>query len=177
MKQAGKLGRWLAGNWEELVSGAALVVMVSVTTVNVLCRYIFRDPIRGAEEFAVICLVWSTFIGSAACYKRQAHLGMDFVVSHLPHRARRVAQQILCVFQLVFFLFITVFATQFALGAEKTTPYLHLNYFYLYISVSLGFLSMSVHALRFLIMSLRRPEEYDRLFVESQGTEKEEEKR
>lgn len=174
MKQAGKLVCWLAGNWEELVAGSTLAVMVSVTTINVLCRYIFRNPIRGAEEFAVICLVWSTFVGSAVCYKKQAHLGMDFVVSHLSYKARRAAQQVLCVIQLVFFIFITVFAAQFALGAEKTTPYLHLNYFYLYISASLGFLSMSIHAFRFLVMSFRRPEEYDRLFVESQGMGKEE---
>ena len=169
-----KWAGWLIKNIEELVAGAALVVMVSVTTVNVLCRYLLRSPIRGAEEVAVICLVWSTFIGCAACYKNQSHLGMDFVIGHLPERGRRVAQQLLCVIQLVFFLFITAFAAQFALRAEKTTPYLHLSYFYLYISVVLGFFSMSVHALRFLVLSFRRPEDYDRIFVKKQGEEVEE---
>lgn len=160
--------RWLVRNIEEVVAGAALTVMVCVTTVNVLCRYILRAPIQGAEEVAVICLVWSTFIGCAACYKNQSHLGMDFVIAHLPEKGRRVTQQLLCVIQLAFFLFITVFAAQFALRAEKTTPYLHLSYFYLYISVVLGFFSMSVHALRFLILSFRQPEQYDALFVKKQ---------
>lgn len=162
---------WIFKNLEELVAGAALVTMVSITTINVLCRYFFRSPIHWAEELAVICLVWSTFIGSAACYKRRAHLGMDFVVEHLPYRARRLAQQLLCAIQLCFFIFIVILALRFALGAEKTTPFFHLNYFYLYISAAFGFFSMAAHSVRFLIMSIRRPEEYDALFVTKQGKE------
>lgn len=162
---------WILKNLEELVAGIALVIMVTVTTTNVLCRYFFRSPIHWAEELAVICLVWSTFIGSAACHKRRAHLGMDFVIEHLPYGARRIAQQLLCVIQLCLFIFITVLAVSFAAGAEKTTPFFHLNYFYLYISAALGFFSMAVHSVRFLSMSIRRPREYDMLFVCKQRRE------
>lgn len=156
---------------EELVAGTALVIMITVTTINVLCRYLFRSPIQWAEELAVICLVWSTFVGSAACYKHRVHLGMDFVIEHLPYKAQRVAQQLLCVIQLCLFVFITVLSVRFAAGAEKTTPFFHLNYFYLYISAALGFFSMAVHSVRFLFMSIRRPREYDMLFVSKQRKE------
>lgn len=171
MKQLSRHLLWIIRNIEELVAGTALVTMVSITTINVLCRYFFRSPIHWAEELAVICLVWSTFIGSAACFKRRAHLGMDFIIARLPYKGRRLAQQLLCVIQLCFFAFITVLAVNFALSAEKTTPFFHLNYFYLYIAAALGFFSMAVHSISFLVMSIRKPGQFDGLFVNKQTAE------
>ena len=161
-----KYSLWFVRNIEELVSSTALVVMIGIITINVLCRYIFRSPIHWAEELAVISLAWATFIGSAVCYKRQAHLGMDFVISHLPRKGRRFMQQLITLLLFCFFVFITYLATDFALSAQKTTPYFKLNYGYVYISVALGFLSMAVYSLIFFIKSLTSPKEFDRLFVE-----------
>lgn len=166
MKTASLILLWTARHLEEIVAGAATVVMVGITAINVLCRYIFRSPIHWAEELAVICLVWLTFTGMAACYKRNSHLGMDFLISRLPKKMRRAAQQALCIFMLVFFIFLMIISVVFALKAEKTTPYFHLNYFFLYIAPALGFLSMSVNAVKFFIMSFKNPTEYDRLFVD-----------
>lgn len=165
---------WIVKNIEEIVAGAAIIVMVGITSVNVLCRYIFRNPIHWAEELAVICLVWLTFAGIAACYKHNSHLGMDFLIQRLPIKARRVVQQCMCILMLAFFIFITALSISFALGAEKTTPYFHLSYFYLYIAPALGFLSMAIYAVRFFIMSFRNPEEYDRFFVNPSVSEEEE---
>ena len=160
---------WFIRHIEELVSSAALVTMISIITINVLCRYIFRSPIHWAEELAVIALAWATFIGSAVCYKRQAHLGMDFIVAHLPKKGRRVMQQFITAALFVFFVFITWLATDFALSAQKTTPYFKMNYGYIYISVALGFLSMAIYSLIFLWKSFKTPEEFDKLFVNQAG--------
>ena len=157
---------WFIRNIEELVSSIALIVMIGIISVNVLCRYIFNSPIHWAEELAVISLAWATFIGSAVCYKRQAHLGMDFIVSHLPYKGRRLMQQLITLLLLCFFIFITYLATDSALNAQKTTPYFKLNYGYVYISVALGFFSMAVYSLIFFIKSIKSPKEFDRMFAE-----------
>ena len=157
---------WVVKNIEELISGTTLTVMVVITTINVFCRSLLRSPIQWAEELAIICLVWSTFTGAAVCYKRRAHLGIDFVIDRFPYRIRRVMRQILCLVLLLFFCFMTVLSLIFALRAEKTTAYFHLNYAFLYISVTIGFLSMSIYSVIFLIMSFVRPKEYDKQFVD-----------
>jgi len=169
MNSVKKYSLWFIRHIEELVSSAALVTMIGIISINVLCRYIFRSPIHWAEELAVIALAWATFIGSAVCYKRQAHLGMDFLVAHLPRKGRRIMQQFITAALFVFFIFIAWLAADFAFGAKKTTPYFKLNYGYIYISVALGFFSMAVHSLGFLWKSFKKPEEFDRLFVDQAG--------
>ena len=165
MKSRSIFPLWVLKNIEELIAGAALITMILITALNVICRYAFRSPIHWAEELSVICLVWSTFLGSAACYKRKSHLGMDFVISSLPGKIRYAAQQLLCLILLVFFVYICGLSFEFALSAEKTTPFFHLSYFYLYISAALSFLSMSIYSLVFLVMSFRNPEKYYSIFV------------
>lgn len=165
MKSAKKYLLWVIRNIEELVSSAALLVMIGIITVNVLCRYILKSPIHWAEELAVIALAWATFIGSAVCFKRQAHLGMDFLITHLPRRGRRLMQQFIMLALFCFFVFITYLATDFALNTQKTTPYFKLNYGYVYISVALGFLSMSVYSLIYFVMSFAAPKKFDDMFV------------
>ena len=164
--------QWVISHIEELISGTALILMISVTSANVIARYIFRSPIPWAEEFSTICLVWLTFIGAAVCYKRQAHLGMDFILARLPFKAKRIMQQIITVCLLVFFVYIAYLALTFAISTDKMTNYFKLNYAYLYCSVFLGFFSMAIYSAKFLIMSFKTPNRFDALFV---NTEKEQE--
>ena len=165
-----KILRWIIRHLEELVAGCALVVMVITTTANVISRYLFNAPIIWAEELATICLTWLTFMGSAVCYKAQAHLGMDFIINRLPQQHRRRWQQILCILLLCFFVFMIVLSLRFSIQATKTTPFFHLNYRYLYSSVTLGFLSMAVYTVIYFVMSFRDPKKYDQLFVNPDGT-------
>lgn len=165
MKSTKKYLLWFISHIEELVSSLALLVMIGIISTNVFCRYIFRSPIHWAEELAVISLAWATFIGSAVCYKHQAHLGMDFLISHLPRRGKRFMHQFITAALFVFFAFIAYLATDFAISAQKTTPYFKLNYGYVYISVALGFFSMAVYSLIFLWKSFKAPKEFDKIFM------------
>lgn len=165
MKRVLKLLLWVIKNIEELVAGAALITMVGITVVNVFSRYVFRSAIPWAEELAVIGLVWSTFIGMAACYKRKAHLGIDFVVSHLPVMVQKWLQMVLMVAMVAFFGYMAYISGQFALAATKTTPFFHLNYFYLNIAVALGFLSMTIYSVGFFVMGITNPEKFAAIYV------------
>jgi TRAP-type C4-dicarboxylate transport system permease small subunit len=73
--------------WDNLEEGALcllLVVMVLITFVTVITRYVFDYPLSYIDQFVPNLLVWVTFLGSSAAMKRKAHLGLSMVYDMFP---------------------------------------------------------------------------------------------
>lgn len=66
-----------------LVLGLGAMALMVFT--NVVLRYAFNSGITLTEEVARFIFVWLTFIGSIVALRQGTHLGMDTVVSRLPH--------------------------------------------------------------------------------------------
>jgi len=71
----------------------ALVFVVLLLDVlwGVFTRYLLGDQARWTEELARFLMVWLAFLGAALAYARQAHLGVDILVSRMEPSARRIA--------------------------------------------------------------------------------------
>lgn len=78
-----RLYRWFE---HALVSG--LAVMSLMVFANVVLRYVFDTGITFTEEVSRMLFVWLTFIGSIVALRQGTHLGMDTVVSRLPHAGK-----------------------------------------------------------------------------------------
>jgi len=77
--------------WDGLEEGLAallLALMVLVTFVTVITRYVFDLPLSYIDQLVPNVFVWVTFLGAAAAVKRRAHLGLSLVADALPARAR-----------------------------------------------------------------------------------------
>jgi C4-dicarboxylate transporter DctQ subunit len=77
--------------WDNLEEGALcllLVVMVLITFVTVITRYVFDYPLSYIDQFVPNLLVWVTFLGSSAAVKRKAHLGLSMVYDTFPASVR-----------------------------------------------------------------------------------------
>lgn len=75
--------------FEETI-GVVLVVLVFVAIgLQVITRFIFRDPIFWTEEAARYLFVWMVVMGSAECVRMRSHITMDVFVLMLPARAQR----------------------------------------------------------------------------------------
>ncbi|MDO9405928.1 MAG: TRAP transporter small permease [Polaromonas sp.] len=86
MKKAmDRLYRW----FEHLLVGG-LAVMATMVFVNVVLRYVFNTGITFTEEVSRLIFVWLTFIGAIVALRKGTHLGMDTVVSRLPHNGKLV---------------------------------------------------------------------------------------
>jgi len=60
--------------WDNLEEGALcllLVVMVLITFVTVITRYVFDYPLSYIDQLVPNLLVWVTFLGSSAAVKRK----------------------------------------------------------------------------------------------------------
>ncbi|MHA6344245.1 TRAP transporter small permease [Roseivivax sp. CAU 1761] len=74
------------------VSGAAgllVLVLVGVTAVSVVARYVFSAPFQWTEEFSGLLMIWIVFLGAIGCEWRNEHLTIDVVTSILPGSAQR----------------------------------------------------------------------------------------
>ena len=65
-----------------VVSLALMVVMVFG---NVVLRYAFNSGITMTEELSRLLFLWLIFVGSVVAMKEHAHLGVDTLISRLPH--------------------------------------------------------------------------------------------
>jgi TRAP-type C4-dicarboxylate transport system permease small subunit len=124
---------WAGGVTEVLlcIIGSSMALLIGV---QVFSRYVLNHSLFWSEEIGRICLVWITFLGGSAAYRRHAHIGIDFFVNRLPSRLRRASEILVLVASLVFFAVLVGYGSIFvwfvsaqktaALGISTAVPYL-----------------------------------------------------
>jgi TRAP-type C4-dicarboxylate transport system permease small subunit len=80
--------RWLGRNAEEVICAAMMTFMTVLGFANVSARYLGYS-MAYTEELLVMLLVWLTMLGTAAGFKRNAHLSMTFLQERLPRLGQR----------------------------------------------------------------------------------------
>ncbi len=75
-------------NFEEIFASLFIIATTVIVLVNVFLRYFVKTGLFWSEEVATICFVWSVFLGSAAAYRRGAHIGVDILVNKFPKPIR-----------------------------------------------------------------------------------------
>ncbi len=92
--------------WDNLEEGAIcllLVVMVLITFVTVLTRYVFSLPLSYIDQLVPNLFVWLTFLGASAAVKRRAHLGLSLLYDALPAGVRAALDVVVLVATAAFF--------------------------------------------------------------------------
>ncbi len=153
--------------FEEIVASLLFVVTLSLVIVNVLTRYVFRTGIPWAEEMATSCFVWTAFIGSAACYKRRAHIGVDILVNKLPLSAQNVMKIAVDLFMAflcgyMFYLSIIYLMRSY----RKPTAILGVSSAWVSSSLALAFLDMTIWSLVFVVRDRKSIKENGSVIIE-----------
>jgi TRAP-type C4-dicarboxylate transport system permease small subunit len=89
-----------------IAASAILFALMSLTFVDVLARYVFNRPIRGAFEVTELLLLVLIFAGLPLVSHADEHVTMDFVDRWLAQAARRALSRAidLLVAALMFFM-------------------------------------------------------------------------
>ena len=66
-----------------------LLLMTSLAFLNVLTRYLIKYSLAFTEELEVASMVWLTMLGTAAAFKRGAHLKFVYLEKRVGPRTRR----------------------------------------------------------------------------------------
>ncbi|HSB80527.1 MAG TPA: TRAP transporter small permease [Candidatus Methylomirabilis sp.] len=85
--------RWLGRNAEEVICAAMMIFMTVLGFANVVARYLGYS-MAYTEELLVMLLVWLTMLGTAAGFKRNAHLSMTFFRDRLPNAGQKTLEML-----------------------------------------------------------------------------------
>ena len=149
--------RLLLDRFEEIVGGAAFVAMTVMVFVNVVCRYLFNDPIPGSDELATLAFTWSTFLGASLGIKRQIHLGIEFVTRLFPPRVQALCGVLVSALIGLFALLLLFYSWHIMRSAHlKLTPVLQWPYTIVYLAVPVGALLMLLRLAPIVRMQVRQ---------------------
>ena len=88
-----------AGSWLDRALGAAAAVLLSalmlLTTVDVVSRYIFNWPLRGAFEITELLLLSLIFAGLPLASRAGEHVTLDFIDRPLTPWGRRLLRRLM----------------------------------------------------------------------------------
>lgn len=85
-------------NLDSIITGFAMVAMTVVVLLNVFCRYFANSPLVWGEEVSTTFFVWSIFAGGEVCFRKNTHLGVDFLVKLMPPRPQSFFRCVVDVF-------------------------------------------------------------------------------
>lgn len=124
---------------EEVIAGAALVVIIASTCWGVLTRYITEQPAAWSGEVAGIAFAWLVFVGAAAGVKYGAHMAIDMLVVRLPAALRRAVMVVADATVLGFLFTLLALSVEFSINAwGDPTSVLRLPRSVTYASVVVG---------------------------------------
>ena len=153
--------KFIFENIEEIVASLLFIVTLVLVIINVLTRYVFRTGIPWAEEMATSCFVWTAFIGSAACYKMRAHVGVDILVNKLPLRTQNVVKiivDIMMAFLCAYLFYLSCIYLK--RSYRKPTAILGVSSAWVSSSLAISFVDMAVWSVIFIFRDLKSIREH-----------------
>jgi C4-dicarboxylate transporter DctQ subunit len=101
--------------WNNVEEGALcllLFLMVTITFVTVVTRYVFDLPLSYIDQLVPNMFVWVTFLGASAAVKRKAHLGLSLLYDMVPAGARAALDALILLGCGAFFLGTAVYGAK-----------------------------------------------------------------
>lgn len=137
----------LIKNGDLLISGAALIVLVAITSVGVFMRYVLSRPFPWQEEVQLWCYVWLSFFGGSVAFRHGGHVAIEVLVDLFPHSLQRVVKVLIYLVVTSLLVYITVNGFRFVTlqyEIERTTNVLHFPYYIICLALPIGCILMII---------------------------------
>lgn len=94
-------------NLDIIVASIALVVLIALTFLGVIMRYVVGQPFTWMEEVQLFCMVWIVFSAGGAAFRTGSHVAIEMVVELFSESVQKVIEYIvdIIVLLVVAFLF------------------------------------------------------------------------
>jgi TRAP-type C4-dicarboxylate transport system permease small subunit len=119
-------------------------LMTMTIILQVICRYILKNPLVWTEEVARYLMLWMTFIGASSVIKNWDNIYVDFFINMLKQKPKKIMLLIqkfviLGLVSYTFYLCMTVFPK---VSAVQRTAVLGISMLWAESSMIVGFLLM-----------------------------------
>ena len=97
----------------------AFILMLVVSSLQIVTRYVFRAPLLGSEELARLFGVWLYFLGASCAILTREHIAIDIVYLAVRPAAQRMFRLLTDALLIVFNGILLVEGTKYALFAHN----------------------------------------------------------
>lgn len=135
-----------------------LSVLISVVVfLQVLFRYLLRQPLFWSEELPRYLLIWLTFLAAALAQKHDAHINITLCLAPLSMRSRQILK-ILTDAMILAFLWVLIYSGCLvtSITAHHRSTALQLPMALVYAALPAGATLMSVYLLLQIVEEVRR---------------------
>ena len=131
----------ILGNLDLGLGCVMAAVLIVLTFIGVIMRYVMRSPITWQEEVQMLLFLWITFLGGSAAFRSGGHIAIEILVDSLPKKIGAMVEKVGVLIQLVIlsYLFMQELAYYNQLvSTGKVTNLLRLPFSIAYLVVPLG---------------------------------------
>jgi TRAP-type C4-dicarboxylate transport system permease small subunit len=91
------------------IAGLGIAMMSVIIAWGVFTRYVLGQGSFWPEPISIFIIIQVTFYGAAACYRANAHIGIDMATRRLPTTAARMANGLVLLLMATISLFMIVY--------------------------------------------------------------------
>jgi len=103
MRGLKKAVRWIIDLFEVHIPIAVFIMLFIVFLINVLFRYVIRNPQNWTFEFSVNSFVIVGLLGACTAYRKEDHVVFDLLYSRISEKSKNIFRIISYVFIIIFF--------------------------------------------------------------------------
>lgn len=122
-------------NLDIVVASAILAILIILTFLGVIWRYIFNAPFTWLEEVQTSCLVWIVFAAAGAAFRTGNHVAIEMIVDLMPEKMQKVMEwliSIVVVAVIGYLFFQSIGFIQVFLRSGRSTSMLKIPYAVVY---------------------------------------------
>ncbi|WP_142847532.1 TRAP transporter small permease [Telmatospirillum sp. J64-1] len=140
---------------ETAIASLLLAIIVLLVFAAGVMRW-FGHPLVWSVDVAQLLFVWVSFLGADMALRKRAHIGIDYLVKHLPARLRAVLDLILSSIVVTFLLTMTVMGYRLTMmNLERQFGDSGISYGFVTAAVPVGCLLLSITLLGQMLKTLQ----------------------
>ena len=144
-------------NVEEYVGTVLLIIVGTVTTLQVVCRYLLSSPLSWTDEFCRFTFVWLMFMGASLALKKNEHFALLILTDKLPWPMRKTCRVISALLVVLFTVVLLVLGAGLTWKSRGvTTPALEIPRAIPYAAIPAGAFLMLIRGVECLIREIRQ---------------------
>jgi len=128
-------------NFDIIIAGIVLGVLILYTFLAVIMRYFVNRPIYWGEEFQLICIIIIVFFGAGAGFRTGSHIAIDFLVDFFPLKLQKVIAVIIFAMSIAVMIYFFIQSSAFVrqmYATRRITDILRIPFYFIYASFPIG---------------------------------------
>jgi|SRR6056297_640542 len=149
-----KKATYIKDNFEEIICGLLLGIMLLILTYQVVLRFVFNSSNAWSEELARYLFIWFIFIGASYAAQKSAHIKIDALLNIYPEKFHKIVSILGLVVWIVFNIFIVYIGMKYMMSLFKSGKIslgLQLQLGYIYLAIPTGYMLMTIRLVGRLI--------------------------